>query len=586
MACSVYLKTPLFFIKCFLLYSFCSVVIADISYQVKGLNKALEANVRAHIGQINDSDWALRQHLQARTTVGTKSALEALGYYDSEVFISFNDKDKKMLVKVNKGKPVLWEFVNLELEGVGSGDQLLISEINKSAPELLSVLNHEDYEKFKRKIKIVLLERGYFDFEILNARLEIDRELHRANAVLFVNTGERYKIVEVTFSKSIIKEELLYKLINFDIDSPYLKTTVDEFYKSIVKTAYFNNIVIDKELDKELDKDQLKQVKLHVSLEDREPNRVTLGAGYGTDTGPKVKIGWEKPIINTDGHSFSSLISLSKIQKLINFSYKIPGGHPADNFFQLSAGRDIESFEKNDFTLDSIGVSRNHKFKSDWVRNIYLKVNNEQSEQENDLNETVITNFDAYVTPGLGFSHRVANRPLNPDQGYNFNFNFEFTDPALGSDTQYVLFRGATKGLYNFENNHSVLGRLELGYLISDEFFEVPLSKRFFAGGDQSIRGYDYKSLSPESSDGTLTGGEELAVVSTEYLWRFKPKWKIALFVDHGIVGLDSGTSAYTGIGVGVRWLSMVGNIQLDLASRINSDESGLKLHLFMGPVL
>ncbi len=579
---SVYLKTPLFFIKCFFLYSVCSVVNADISYQLEGLDKALEANVRAHIGQINDSDWEFRQRLQARVLAGTKSALEALGYYHPGIFIDFNDKDKKMLVKVNKGKPVLWDFVNLKLEGAGSGDQLLISEINKSAPELLSVLNHEDYEKLKRKIKTVLLERGYFDFEILNARLEIDRKLHRATAVLSVNTGERYKIVEVTFSESLIKEELLYKLINFDVNSPYLETTVDEFYKRIVKTAYFKNIGIDKELNK----DQLKQVKLHVSLEDRKPNSVALGAGYGTDTGPKFKIGWDKPIISTNGHSFSSLFSLSKIQKLINFSYKIPQGHPAENFFQFSGGRDVESFEKNDFTLDSIGVSRNYKSKSDWVRNVYLKINNEQSEQENDFNETVITNFDAYVTPGLGFSHRVANRALNPDQGYNFNFNFEFTDSALGSNTQYALIQGATKGLYNFENNHSVLGRLELGYLVSDEFFEVPLSKRFFAGGDQSIRGYDYKSLSPESSDGTLIGGEELAVVSTEYLWRFKPKWKIALFVDHGIVGLDSETSEYTGLGVGLRWLSLVGNIQLDLASRINSDESGVKLHLFMGPVL
>ena len=353
------------------------------------------------------------------------------------------------------------------------------------------------------------------------------------------------------------------------------------FIKAL-STAFFNNIIIDKALVT----DQVKQVDFQVSLEDRKPNRVILGAGYGTDTGPKIKIGWDKPAINAEGHSFSSLISVSKIEKLANISYRIPVGHPAESYFRLFTGLGVEDFEKNKIILKSIGVGRNHKFKSDWIRNIFIKLDNEKSEQGNDFDETVSTDFGSYVTPGFSYSIRVANRTLNPDRGYNFNFNFEFSDPVLGSDTQYALFRGATKGLYDFAKNHSVLGRLELGYLANDDFFEVPLSTRFFTGGDQSIRGYDYKSLSPESSDGTQTGGEELAVVSTEYLWRFKPKWKIALFVDHGLVGLDSEQSTFTGLGVGVRWLSIVGNIQLDLASRINSDDPGFKLHLFMGPVL
>ncbi len=560
---------------------FCGAVQADIPYKFDGLDKTLETNTRAHIGIISNSEWDLRQRLKKRIISNTESSLQALGYYEPLITVHFNEKNKTLTVQVDKGKAVLWQAALVNLHHEGETDPELLRAVLKSSPKVNSTLNHDDYKKMKKQLKQELTARGYFDYKIAQSRLEIDRKAYQAKAIFSVMTGHRYEFGNVSFSKSKIQEVTLYKMVNFEAGQLFLKSTMDEFYKNLLSTGYFSNINIKNQLVK----DGVKKVNFNVSLTDRKPNRINLGAGFGTDTGPRVKLSWDKPLLNSYGHSFLSTLNISEIQKALKLSYKIPYGHPVDDFYLFEAGWRNEQFERNEYTSRSIGLSQQYKLNNGWVRNLFVNLNSERSQQENQANQTTTLEDSFFVIPGISLTRRVSNHPLNPDRGYSLSFDFEFSDPVFSSDTRFGRFRGKVKGLQSW-SKHALLGRMELGYLSSDDFSEVPLSTRFFTGGDQSIRGYDYNSLSPLSQDGTLIGGDKLAVASTEYLWRFKQKWKLALFIDHGTIGLDAQSLTYTGAGVGIRWISVVGNIQLDLASRIDSDESGLRVHLFMGPIL
>ncbi|SUX70502.1 outer membrane protein assembly factor [Citrobacter braakii] len=76
--------------------------------------------------------------------------------------------------------------------------------------------------------------------------------------------------------------------------------------------------------------------------------------------------------------------------------------------------------------------------------------------------------------------------------------------------------------------------RGNLGWIETGDFDKVPPDLRFFAGGDRSIRGYKYKSISPEGSDGKLKGASKLATGSLEYQYNVTGKWWGAMFVDSG----------------------------------------------------
>lgn len=132
------------------------------------------------------------------------------------------------------------------------------------------------------------------------------------------------------------------------------------------------------------------------------------------------------------------------------------------------------------------------------------------------------------------------------------------------------------------------MARGNLGWIETNDFERVPPDLRFFAGGDRSIRGYKYKSISPKDDDGKLTGASKLATGSLEYQYNVTGKWWGAVFVDSGEAVNDIKQSNFkTGAGVGVRWQSPVGPIKVDFAVPVgDKEEHGLQFYIGLGPEL
>ena len=151
-----------------------------------------------------------------------------------------------------------------------------------------------------------------------------------------------------------------------------------------------------------------------------------------------------------------------------------------------------------------------------------------------------------------------------------------------------AIVNATWKGLYSLGENddHQFVAGLETGYIFAKKFDQVPYNLRFFAGGDQSLRGFDYKSLSPEEY-GYKMGGQALAVGSLEYNYQFKEGWRAAIFSDFGNAFDEkfSNDPEY-GVGVGIRWKSPIGPIRLDVASGISDPDHPIRLHFFIGSQL
>jgi translocation and assembly module TamA len=112
---------------------------------------------------------------------------------------------------------------------------------------------------------------------------------------------------------------------------------------------------------------------------------------------------------------------------------------------------------------------------------------------------------------------------------------------------------------------------------------------RFFAGGDQSIRGFSLNSLSEKRIDEAtglpeLVGARFLSVASTEYAYQLYDDWRAAVFVDAGSTDDDFGKSPAYGVGAGAHWLSPIGTVRLYVARGFTDEENTWRLHLIIGP--
>ena len=129
--------------------------------------------------------------------------------------------------------------------------------------------------------------------------------------------------------------------------------------------------------------------------------------------------------------------------------------------------------------------------------------------------------------------------------------------------------------------------RIEAATTIKDnDFSKVPPSMRFFVGGDNSVRGYAYKSRGPEDKYGEVVGGDSLLVGSLEAEYALNDKWGLAVFYDTGSAfnATDTANMDFIqGAGVGVRRYTQIGPIKFDLATRIGDSHNSVRIHFSVG---
>ena len=119
---------------------------------------------------------------------------------------------------------------------------------------------------------------------------------------------------------------------------------------------------------------------------------------------------------------------------------------------------------------------------------------------------------------------------------------------------------------------------------LGGDFFDLPASLRFFAGGDNSVRGYAYKSLSPKDENGDAVGGRHLIAASLEYEHPVVGEdWWGAVFADAGNAFDTDQFQLKYAYGVGVRWYSPVGRLRVDLAFPSDTAEDSWRLHFGFG---
>jgi translocation and assembly module TamA len=144
------------------------------------------------------------------------------------------------------------------------------------------------------------------------------------------------------------------------------------------------------------------------------------------------------------------------------------------------------------------------------------------------------------------------------------------------------------KWIRSFFENYRFITRTDLGATWADSVLDLPASRRYFAGGDNSIRGWALDVLGPNNPlNNDAVGGRYLAVGSLELERRIKGNWSGAVFTDFGnAFDPDFTREVKVGAGAGVRWRSPIGQIRMDVAFALSKENTPARLHVVIGPDL
>lgn len=350
---------------------------------------------------------------------------------------------------------------------------------------------------------------------------------------------------------------------------------------------------------------QDKKVPLYVFVASDKPRDAHIGLGWGSDTGARLVTKFEHNLINRSGYQAGIETRLSSDKKGAKLYAERPWSHPLNDKVQASLSYEEEAisqssgFDLSARTLEQ-GISRNIINKDGgWNKSYTLRYRLDELETSAppETWEDLPVNFvdgkptQEVLLAGVAFHKTDADNLVNPLRGFRQSYALEVGAKGVVSDTNMAIARVNLGGAYSFGDNvygkdraHQLLGQLQAGYIWAQDFDAVPYKLRFFAGGDNSVRGYNYNSLSPRSPQGYLTGGQALAVGSVEYNYEVYKDLRLAVFSDiGGAYDKDFSTDTKIGVGIGLRYASPVGQLRVDLAKGVDDDDTPIKLHFFIG---
>jgi translocation and assembly module TamA len=554
----------------------------QVEVQVDGDHANLKKNAEAFIGDVEGrSADNLRRY--APTAISqAEEALRALGYYspviDWEIAEGDGDTTASLILTIKPGEPVRIASRIVDIRGAAASDPAFTDNLPVHPAEG-DILNHGEYSALRDTLQTRARRRGYFDGKFLTRKLEVDPDAHTANITLVYQSGERYRLGDVSFEgEPYFESRLLHEFVTFEPGIPYHADEIARLNRDLLSSGYFSGVDIDAGPASAVNG----VIPVRVALTRREKRSVAVGVGFSTDVGPRFRGTWREHWINPMGHTRGAETELSAPRQSVTGWYELPLDPPMTDLIRLTTGYQREEIENVESERLTLGQQWQHQLDSEWLQILSLRWEGERFNIGDDE-----TGTSSLLLPGIGYSKLHADSTLDPSKGYRLQIDVTGSHRAVLSSVDILHVNALAKGLFTLFDKHRFLGRIQIGGVATNRFEDVPPSLRFFAGGDQSVRGYGYETLSPENDNGVPVGGRYLLVGSGEYQYQFADRWRAALFVDHGNAVNDLFDELVTGVGVGLRWISPVGPLRFDVAKGLNPEfGGGWRIHFSMGPEL
>jgi translocation and assembly module TamA len=551
--------------------------------EFKGLSRTTERVVRASLAlEAEPCDVAevRLQRLFRRADGEIRKALEVYGYFAPTIDKTL-ERDKDCWVakfSVDRGPRVKLRDVKVSAAPATGSDPVLQQLVDRRPFKPGDGLNQRSYDDYKQSIIALAQQRGYFDGRFADARIDIYPDDLAADISLDFVAGERYRFGPVEFEQGVVRDTTARSFIEFNTGDPYDADRINDLYTSLLVSGFFDGVEIRTTPRDGPDRDVLVTVVLTPS----RPRTWTTGVGFATDTGIRGRMGFLHQRLNERGHQFEASAEASRVIGGLALTYRVPAGNPREEWLNFEVGYQYEDTQDNESDQYRIGVKQVRRRWSDWLQTKFI---NYRREEFTTGGETSTSNL---ILPGISLTTQPRVVESRPRKGQRLFVQLSGTDELLGSDTAFLQLETRGRLILPLWSSARLLTRAEAGFTLKDDFDDLPFSVRFFAGGDDSVRGYDYKTLGPTDDAGLVVGGAGKLVGSVEVDQRILPNWSVAGFVDVGNSFDDWGSvTLKTGVGAGVRWFSPLGPIRLDVAVPLDRDApDSFRIHITLGPDL
>ena len=553
-----------------------------VNVRIEGVEGVLAANVRTvlEIARAADTgaltlDRAVRLHRTADADIGT--ALEPFGYYRPRIRKSLEQDGDALVARyaIDPGPATILTRVDIELTGDGATDPAFVEAVEEFPLARGDTLRHLPYETAKLALITLAGDSGYLAADFDTSLIRVNREESTAEIVIHFVTGPRYRFGPVAFDQAILDTSFLRTRVPFETGEPYQRHRMLELQASLAEDPYFERV----EVIPRPERAESLLVPIDVELVPRAKQAFEAGLGYGTDNGPRGRGSARLRRLNRRGHHAEVEVVGSFIERSASAEYMIPAfGHPKGILTFLAGYAFLNPVTSASKTyVASVRLSRprlgwRETFSLSWQREAFRVATDSAT--------------STLFLPGASWERTRSDSRIFPTSGVRTRLDIQGAHDGVLSSASLLRVSAGGKIVHSFGARTRALVRADVGRIFTSQFRRLPPTLRFFAGGDQSVRGFGYQALGPRDAKGKITGGRNLVVGSVELDYRVTPRWAVAVFTDAGNALEDFALDLEQAVGAGVRWISPIGLVRVDGAFPISEAEAPFRIHLSIGPDL
>ncbi|MFT3965811.1 MAG: autotransporter assembly complex family protein [Sphingobium sp.] len=437
------------------------------------------------------------------------------------------------------------------------------------------------------KLRTGLAEGGYPFAKVEEPVLRVDHDDRDAMLDVIVETGgyRRYGRLKVTgdppFSAKHVGE-----IARFDPGEPYEQSDITDLKRALVATGLVGSAEITPEKG---EADDL--VDLDIALTRAPPRTIAGELGYGTGEGARAALSWQhRNLFPPEGAlTLRGVLGTQEQSASVGFRRSNLGRRDRILNTQLIfSNLNQDAYDATSLTLStSFEKQTNILFQKKWAWSVGTEL---IVSDERDLYGATLTPrrrryFIAALPGNLGYDG--TDDLLDPRRGFRMSGRLSpelsFQDGTFG----YVRAQVDASAYLPASERLTLAGRFRLGTIVGAAADRIAPTRRFYAGGGGSVRGYAYQAIGPRDLNNDPVGGRSLGEISIEARYRFgsQNQFGIVPFVDAGTIDSDPWPSIRemrVGAGIGVRYYSSFGPIRVDVGTPINPQPGDPRIGVYV----
>ncbi|SMF61847.1 autotransporter assembly complex protein TamA [Allosphingosinicella indica] len=517
--------------------------------------------------------------------------LRAYGYYDALVRtrVEPGSTANHLSVRLEVEPGPVYRFAEVELPGIDAAGQDAAALREAFGVRADDAVNAASVEAGEAALRAELGKRGYAFAEVGALDVAVDHDTRTAALVLPVdpNGARQFGGIRVE-GTPLFDARHISRIARFKPGDPYRADRLEDLRRALVQTGIVSSVAL-----RPVDNPETKAVDLAVALEPAPMRTIAGGAGYGTGEGLRVEGSWQhRNLIPPEG-AVTLRGVLGTREQLLSANLRRSNFRKRDQV--LTAQAAVSHIDRNAYDARSVligaGIERqtNIIWQKVWTWSLGADLI-ATDERDVDLDSGMQrrrTFFIAALPSTL--SYDGSNDLLDPTTGFRLSGRISPEMSLQGSPFGYV--KGQVDGSFYYPATErvTIAGRARLGTILGASRDRIAPSRRFYAGGGGSVRGFGYQSLGPRDPvfDDPV-GGRSLAEFALEARIRvdaFNDSLGIVPFIDAGNIY----TSAQPriddlrfGAGIGVRYHTRFGPIRVDVGTPLSKRSGDARVAVYV----